>query len=344
MAPFSIPSPASTAASFQIGIFTIPFFGLCVLAGIIVVVVLTSLRLTARGAEPGVVLDVGIPTAILGIIGAHAYQVLTHPWDFFGAGHPVYEIFEVWQNGNALFGGILGGAVGLFLGSRFSGLRFWSVADAAAPGLLFATGIGRIGDWFNTQSYGIPTTLPWGLVVPTTAPGYPAGLPAGTLFSPTFLYELIWDFAGGLLILALEVRFNPKRAADAIGTRGTLRGGLVPFAQMDNPLRWGKAFAAYLVIYGGGRAWFESYRIDPSSVIAGLRVNVWAAFVAMAVGLLILVASRRRHPGIEPSVYRRGREWSPTGNTIESRYTAADFADDGEPKDDVAATSGAARR
>lgn len=348
---FGIPSPATTA-SFQVGIFYIPFSGLCILAGIIVVVVLTSLRLTARGGEPGVVLDVGIPAAIGGIIGAHAYQVVTHPWDFFGAGHPAYLMFELWANGNGLFGGLVGGAVGLAIGARFAGLRFWSVADAAAPGLLFATALGRIGDWFNAQSYGVPTTLPWGLAVPATVPGYPAGLPDGTLFTPTFLYEFLWTGAGGLLILALEVRLNPRRVPDALGIRGPLaalgirgplRGGLVPFTQLDNPLRWGRAFGLYLVWYGGGRAWIESLRIDPSSVLFGFRVNVLAALLALLVGIIVIGSSRRAHPGLEPSVYRLGREWPPTG-AVGSRYTAADFADDGAPGHEAPATSGAARR
>jgi hypothetical protein len=86
---------------------------------------------------------------------------------------------------------------------------------------------------------------------------------------------------------------------------------------------------------------FESIRIDPTTVIAGLRVNVWAAFLSILLGIAIIAWSRRRHPGVETSVYRPGREWVSDAPVV-SRYTAADFEDDAAaPSAEVPATSGA---
>ena len=336
----SIPSPPASWAAFPVWIFTIHTYALCILLGIILAVVVTSRRLTARGAEPGVVLDVAVPAIVLGLVGARAYHVLTHPLDYFSGGHPWYYVFEIWLGGNAIFGSLIGGAVGVWLGCRFTGLRFLSFADALAPGLLLAQAVGRIGNWFNTELYGMPTNLPWGLQVPTDNAAYPKGLPPGTLFSPTFLYELLWDAAGAAIILAIEhrVRLQVQEGRPHVQVLPRI------------PLRWGRAIALYFIWYGLGRAWFESIRLDPTTVVLGLRINVWAAFLTVLLGVVLLARSLRRHVGEEPGVYRLGRQWVPKGRTVGSVYTAADFAPEtaaqAAPGADraVAATSGSPAR
>jgi prolipoprotein diacylglyceryl transferase len=328
--PASIPSPPASWASFQIGIFTIHSYALCILAGIIAGTIITSRRLTARGGQPGVVVDFAIVAVPLAIVGARAYHVLTHPGDYFGAGHPWWLVFAIWEGGNAIFGSILGGALGIWIASRWTGVRFLSFADALAPGLLVAQGIGRIGNWFNTELYGMPTTLPWGLQVPSDNPAFPLGLAPGTLFHPTFLYELIWDVAGAIVIVAIEKKLvRPLRVPPRFTTR--------------YPMRWGRALAFYLIWYGAGRSVFESIRIDPSEVFLGLRTNVWAALLSIVVGIAVLIWSRRRHPGVEVSVYRPGREWVPEG-LVGSRWTAADFPTTPADEDARAVTSGGATR
>jgi prolipoprotein diacylglyceryl transferase len=316
----SIPSPPASWASFSIGIVTVHSYALCILAGIIVAVVVTSRRLTKRGGQPGVVVDFAICAVPLALIGARAFHVLTHIGDYFGPGHPLNDIatwanaIAIWNGGNAIFGAIIGGAVGVWIASRWTGVRFLSFADALAPGMLLAQGIGRIGNWFNTELYGMPTTLPWGLQVPSDNAAFPAGLAPGTLFHPTFLYELIWDVAGAAVIVLVERRLA---------------------------LRWGRALGVYLIWYGLGRSVFESIRIDPTTVYLGLRVNVWAAFLAVVLGIAVILWSRRRHPGLETTVYRTGREWAPDAPVV-SRYTAADFVDDPDADQvEVPVTSGA---
>ncbi|WP_350349988.1 prolipoprotein diacylglyceryl transferase [Agromyces sp. G08B096] len=274
----------------------IHMYALCILLGIILAVAITSRRLTKRGAEPGVVLDIALWAVPLGIIGARLYHVLTHPNDYF-AGQEWWKVFAIWEGGNAIFGSLIGGAVGVWIGCRMTGLRFWSFADALAPGLLVAQAVGRIGNWFNHELYGLPTDLPWGLEIESTNPAWPQGLAEGTLFHPTFLYELIWNLAGAALIIALERKLN---------------------------LRWGRAFAVYLIWYGTGRAFFESIRVDPSEMFLGIRSNVWAAWLAVVLGIVILFVQRRRHPGIEPSVYVPGREWAGPDTEVDSDDTESD--------------------
>lgn len=284
----SIPSP-------DVSFFDIPLFGLTlrvhiyalmILAGIVVAAVWTGRRLTQRGAEPGIVLDFVLWTVPLGIVVARLYHVATHPADYFGPGMDPLAIVQIWNGGNAIFGSLLGGALGVWLACRQTGIRFMSFADALVPGLLLAQAIGRLGNWFNQELFGLPTNLPWGLQVAPSNPAIPSGLPQGTLFHPTFLYEMIWNVLGVIVILALEKRFA---------------------------LRWGRVLGLYLVWYGIGRAFLESIRIDPSEMLLGVRVNIWAAFAAVVLGIVILLVQARRHPGAEVSVYRAGREWTPAG-------------------------------
>lgn len=323
IAPISIPSPDPEWRTLEIplpwGELPIQMYALCILAGIIVATIMTSRRLTKRGAEPGIVLDVVLWAVPLGIIGARIYHVLTHPDDYF-AGQELWRILAIWEGGNAIYGSLIGGAVGVIIACRITGLRFWSFADALAPGLLLAQAIGRLGNWFNHELFGWPTDLPWGLEIESTNPAFPAGLEDGTLFHPTFLYEIVWNVIGVVVLLGLERFFR---------------------------LRWGMMFAAYLIWYGVGRAVFETIRVDPSEMFLGIRSNVWASFAAIIIGVVIILVQRRRHPGIEPSVYRPGREWTPADAEVDSddnTESDSDSLDDGvegenEPGEPAATSS-----
>lgn len=276
--PMSIPSP--DVQFLQIGPLRIYVYALCILAGIIIATVWTGRRLTRRGAERGVVIDFAVWSVVLGILGARLYHVVTHWGDYFGPGKNLFEVFAFWNGGIAIFGALLGGAVGVLVASRITGVRFWSFADALVPGLLVAQAAGRLGNWFNHELFGGPTTLPWGLEIESTNPAFPIGLPADTLFHPTFLYEIVWNLLGVVLLLAIERRLRP---------------------------RWGTFFAMYLIWYGLGRAAIESLRVDPSLLVLGLRTNVLAALIAVVIGIALLVVQRRRHVGLERSVYLPGR-------------------------------------
>lgn len=279
---FGIPSPDPSWAAFSLGPLTIRAYALCILAGMVAAVWLTSRRLTARGGHPDAVLDIVFWAVPFGIVGARIYHVLTHWGDYFGAGQDPLTVLYIWEGGIAILGSLIGGAVGAYIGCRRSGVRFWSFADALAPAMLLAQAIGRLGNWFNHELYGSATTLPWGLEIPSSNAAFPDGLPDGTLFHPLFLYELLWNLLGVAVILWLEKRFA---------------------------LRWGRAFGLYLIWYGSARVWLELLRIDPTSVTPlGLPANVWGALVAIGVGAAIVVVQGRRHREPEPSVYVPGRE------------------------------------
>lgn len=330
-APLSIPSPPISWAGFTVPIghwlhfigvpssyaLNIKTYALCLLAGMVVATVWTSRRLTKRGGEPGIGLDFAFAAIVGGVIGARIYHVLTHLHDYFAPGVNPWSVFYIWEGGIAIFGSIIGGAIGILIASRMSGLRFWSFADALIPGLLLAQALGRFGNYFNHELFGQPTNLPWGLQIEKTNSAFPVGLPAGTLFHPTFLYEMLWNVLGIVVILLLEREYR---------------------------FRWGKLAGLYFIWYGIGRVWFESIRIDPSDIFLGLRSNVWGAIGAIVVGIVVLVVQSRRHPGLEPSVYLPGRGWSARPSKLDSEETYSDLdesGDDAAHSSDIAATSGA---
>lgn len=278
MLPLSIPSP--DVSFIEIGPLRIYFYALCILVGIIVATLITNARLTKRGGEPWIVIDFVVWTVALGIVGARLYHVLSHPGDYFYEGADLLKVFAINEGGIAIFGALLGGAVGALIAARLTGVRFWSFADALVPGLLLAQAFGRLGNYFNQELFGAPTTLPWGLEISPMNPAFPIGLPPETLFHPTFLYEIAWNILGVVVLLTIERKIRP---------------------------RWGTFFGMYLVWYGIGRTLIESIRLDPSELILGIRTNVLTSLIAIVIGLLIIIIQRSEHPGIETTVYRKGR-------------------------------------
>ena len=271
----SIPSPA--ISSFELGPFRIHFYALFIVAGIALAIWLADTRLKKRGAAGGLALDISLWTVPIAIVGARIFHVLTHSADYFYPGADLIAVFRIWEGGIAIYGGLIGGAIGAWIGSKQAGIKFWSFADAVAPGILLAQAIGRWGNYFNQELFGQPTTLPWGLEIDSYNPAYPDGLPDGVLFHPTFLYESIWSLIGVAILLLLDRKLE---------------------------LRWGKMFAAYLIYYSIGRIWTENLRIDPSEILFGLRTNVWSALFGIAVGIAIIYWQTRQHKGPEASVYR----------------------------------------
>jgi prolipoprotein diacylglyceryl transferase len=317
--PLSIPSPSAAWQYFDVTGWMNDTFGthidfslrihayaICILLGIVAAVLFTNARLNRRGAERWVIIDLAIWCVPFGIVGGRVFHVVTHPDDYFGAGKNVLTVLYVWEGGLAIYGALIFGAIGAWLGCRQTGIRFGVFVDALVPGLMLAQAFGRLGNYFNHELFGTPTTLPWGLQIESSNAAYPVGLPAGTLFHPTFAYEILWNLFGLTVILLINRQVS---------------------------LEWGKTFALYLLWYGTGRIWFESIRTDYSEVFLGVRTNVWASIGAVVLGLIILIVQSRRHTGSVPSAYVAGRGPNEAGfqPVITGEVDHPELDSDGEP-------------
>jgi prolipoprotein diacylglyceryl transferase len=271
MIPSFLPSPP--ISYFNIGPLQIHFYALWIIAGMVLAVTITGRRLQSAGYRRSAALDIGMWAIPFGIVGGRIYHVVTHPGDYFYPGANLLRSLYIWEGGIAIFGAVVFGAVGVWIGSRRGGVPLRVFADALAPGLLVAQAVGRIGNYFNQELYGTPTTLPWGLQISSTSPAFPPGLPAGTLFHPLFLYELVWDLTGALLIIIIG-RIARRDGRILTGT--------------------GAAIGIYLIWYGLGRVWFESFRLDPTEWSPlGIKINLITAAVAAGVGGFLTIRARR---------------------------------------------------
>jgi prolipoprotein diacylglyceryl transferase len=191
-----------------------------------------------------------------GLLGGRVYFLITTPsqipdhW---------WGPFAIWQGGLGIWGGIAGGvAGGLYILRRR--LADWgevrAFMNAAAPSLLVAQAIGRVGNYFNQELFGKPSTLPWALEI---SPAHrPSGYERFATFQPTFLYEIIWN----LSLAGFLIWLHSTRRIKAPGI-----------------------FALYVAGYSGFRVFEETLRIDYSVHVLGMRLNFWIALLGTLAGL-----------------------------------------------------------
>ena len=161
----------------------------------------------ARGGDPEVVMDATLVLVPAGIIGGRLYHVITDSDQYFCSDCNPMQVFNIASGGLGIWGAVTLGTLAVAVMMRVKKLPFAPLADAAAPGIILAQAIGRLGNWFNQELYGRPTSVPWGLeiynrvddagkVAPMT--GHSTGEVLAVVH-PTFLYEMLWN----LLICAV---------------------------------------------------------------------------------------------------------------------------------------------
>lgn len=259
----SIPTPSISA--FEVGPLTIHFYALCIIAAVAVAIWLGNKRfIRLEPTAVGVVADVAIIAVPAGVIGGRLYHVVTTPEEYFGNTGSLLNIFKIWNGGLGIWGAIALGTLGAWFSYSRRAMStslpaFAYFADALAPGILSAQAIGRWGNWFNGELFGRPLDAPWALSIPVNL--RPTGFESFATFHPTFLYESI----GCALLAILLIRLGDRFPAGAI-------------------------FALYVSSYSVMRFFIESIRIDPSHMLAGLRLN---QYVSAAVAGLGFFAFRR---------------------------------------------------
>jgi len=256
----SIPSPSFNGI--HVGPLDVRVYGLMYIVGLLAAIAITARRWERQGGSRELVHEVAIWAFPAGLIGGRLYFLATSwsevPEHWWGP-------LAVWHGGLGIWGGIAAGTLVGLLVLRRRRADIPLFLDAAAPGLLVAQAIGRVGNYFNQELFGTPTSLPWGLEIdPAHRPDRYAVDPT---FHPTFLYELIWNLglAGLLVWLGHRRKIRPP--------------GL---------------FALYVAGYSGFRVFEELLRTDPAHHVLGLRLNFFVASV-LGIGGLVWFW-RTQHP------------------------------------------------
>lgn len=283
----TIPSPPQGV--WYVGPIALRAYAIFIIIGIVVAVWWGNKRFVARGGRPGRVTDISVFAVPFGIIGGRIYHVITDNQLYFGEGRNPWNAFAIWNGGLGIWGAIAFGAVGAWIGCRYYKVPLSAYADSVAPGIAVAQAIGRLGNYFNQELFGGPTSAPWGLEVFVRTPGGVAGqIPLNGncefptdyvkatpevlcgVYQPTFLYELLWSLGVAAVVVLADRRFQ---------------------------LGGGRAFAIYVAGYTLGRTWIEMLRIDPANQFFGLRINVFTSVFVFIGAIVFLIV--RRHVGRE---------------------------------------------
>lgn len=244
----------------QLGPISIRWYAICIVSGLILAVYLSMKEAPRKKINPDDIIDFILIAFPLAIVGARLYYVIFE-WGYYS--QHLGEIFAIWNGGIAIYGGLLTGALVLYLFSRRRLIEPIDFLDIAAPSVMIAQSIGRWGNFFNQEAYGtavkslnyLPSFIRDQMYID------------GSYRQPTFLYESIWNLIGFLLILIL--RRKPQF------------------------LRQGEITAFYLIWYGFGRMIIEGMRTD-SLMFAGLRVSQWLSMILILVGFAIIIYQRRK--------------------------------------------------
>jgi phosphatidylglycerol:prolipoprotein diacylglycerol transferase len=267
---------------FQLGPFSLRWYGLLIAVAVLLGLLLATQLGKQRGIEPALIADL-LPILVLAaVIGARTYYVLFE-WRQYQLNW--LDVLAIWRGGIAIHGALIGGTIAVILYCRWRRLAFWNLLDVLVPSVALGQAIGRWGNFFNSEAFGMPTDLPWKLTIPFA--NRPLEFLDQTTFHPTFLYESLWNLGVVALLLVLFQR----------GQQGKLN------------LPAGALSCVYLLSYSCGRLWIEGLRLDPLCLMGtppfcagGLRMAQLVSLLLMAAGAAGLYWLYGRHrPLPDPS-------------------------------------------
>lgn len=254
--------PESTL--FQFGPISIHWYGIIIAAaGIAAFFVIWQLAKRYK-IEVSAILDLALFLIIGALIASRLYYVI-YAWEFYKDN--LVDILKIWQGGLAIHGALIGGFIAIFLYCRSKKQNFLLMADIFVVGLILAQAIGRWGNYFNQEIFGLPTNLPWG--IPIDFANRPIKFSSFEFFHPTFLYESLGD----LLIFFTLLFFSYKRLK-------------------ANKWRAGNIFLLYLILYSILRFGLEFLRTDYSPLIFGVR---WNQALSAIIILILAAHFLKRH-------------------------------------------------
>lgn len=327
-----IPSPPRGV--WNIGPLPLRAYAVCIIIGIIVAIWLGERRWQQRGGRAGAVLDVAMFAVPFGLVGGRLYHVCTDWYRYFDPGKDPWDALKVWDGGLGIWGAVLLGGIGAWIGCRVYRIPLPAFGDAIAPGILLAQAIGRLGNYFNQELYGHDTTKPWGLEIYLRFDhngqldmmnGVSTGV-VQRIVQPTFLYELVWNLIGVALLLWADRRWR---------------------------IGHGRLFALYVAVYTFGRFWVELLRDDDATHIFGIRINSFTSTIVFVCAIVYFVLATKGREAADALQPGGNRPWpwqfgalraygaqSPAAeqysvHTADSEATQAQDSADGEGNSDA---------
>lgn len=239
------------------------YYSLFILIGVLISYFMIIKEAKRFGIPTDFMFNMFFWTIIIGIIGARLYYVVFN-WDYFGS--HINEIWQLWNGGLAIHGGILFGLVTIAIYSKKHNVRIARVLDIIVVPLILAQAIGRWGNFFNSEAYGPATTINHleSLHIPEFII---SGMKInGIYYTPTFFYESVWCIIGFIIMLFLR-RIKYIKV-------GTIAG-------------------FYLLWYGMGRFYIESLRTD-SLMFLGFKMAQIVSIVFIAVGAIMILLGLKK--------------------------------------------------
>lgn len=264
--------------TFSVFGFPIAYYGVVIVCGMLLALALVMHEAKRSGQDPEMYYNMGLLAILFGIVGARIYYVV-FDWELYK--NNLLEIFNTRNGGLAIYGGVIGGVLTVFIYAKYKKISFPLLADTACIGLVLGQIVGRWGNFFNREAFGEYTDGLLAMQLPVSAVRQHEITPAmwehaqtigGVEFiqvSPTFLYESLWNAA----VLAVLLVMCRKKVFD------------------------GQVFLCYLIGYGLGRLWIEGLRTDQLLLpVVGIPVSqlLSGCLVVISVILMCLCLAKRR--------------------------------------------------
>ena len=272
-----IQSPGDTFLN--LGFLTIRWYGLLISISVVIGLFISKKLAKSRNINPQYISDILPSLIISSIIGARAYYVIFEwrqysgenfftSFDLFNNVIQIPSFLAIWQGGIAIHGGLIGGFLCILLFCKSKNIHLKTFIDILIPSIILGQSIGRWGNFFNNEAFGIPTDLPWKLFIPIQ--NRPIEFINYQFFHPTFIYESLWNFFIFILLIIIFYQQNNK-----------------------NSVRPGFISCLYLIGYSFGRFWIEGLRIDPLCIggippfcDGGLRMAQFISIFLFSSGLI----------------------------------------------------------
>ena len=271
----------------QLGPFSLRWYGLLIAIAVLIGLSLSSWLARQRQLETGLISDL-LPILVLAaVIGARIYYV-AFEWRNYAS--TPWKALAIWEGGIAIHGALLAGSLAAVVFCRWRRQPFWDVLDVLVPSVALGQAIGRWGNFFNSEAFGLPTDLPWKLLIRNVPFHVQDSFPGERFFHPTFLYESLWNLGVFVVLLVLFTQAG----------KGRLK------------LPAGALSCIYLLLYSLGRLWIEGLRLDPLCLggvppfcDGGVRMAQLMSLALMAVagsGLWWIYGRNRKLP--DPSLHK----------------------------------------